>query len=166
MQTHQSLYLHVCIQCAIDTAKRGVYLLNPIRNWFSCRLDRDHGKSQVCAACALFITMSSPICLFFALLLIAAVVVEVRSLESTISGEVESVRDEASSGGVIHRKKRYLDFIPLSRMFVNNENGLNRLIFILFYFYLFIVSRQYQGQCAKLDEFLGPSLWLQGELCH
>lgn len=111
--------------CAIDTTKTRCLPLQ-IRFEIGTRLGWikiPHIVSQVCAD-VVFITivMSSTIRLFFAVLLTAAFVVAVRSHEgSIISGDVENVvQNEPISDTVIYRKKRYLDFIPLSRMFVIN----------------------------------------------
>lgn len=73
-----------------------------------------------------FIIMSSSlICLFFGLLSVAVVVVAYRSVENDLSGDVETFQKEPSATTVIHRKKRYLDFIPLSRVFVINNLIIN-----------------------------------------
>lgn len=64
--------------------------------------------------------MSSTVYWTFAVLLIAAFVVsDAQTAKNPISDEIDSARSGRSSAtAVIQRKKRYLDFIPLTRMFV------------------------------------------------
>lgn len=122
-------------------------------------------------------TLSTSCGLVLIALILGAVWPVDRTTAADVAADVAATAPANGSAVVIRRSKRYLDFLPLSRMFVGiNEHAFcvklgacilteNAMLLLRGTLRCAAVPGEHQRQRAQVEQSVGASLRLPGELC-